>query len=311
MADPGGDEAARGLASAASAAPKPRLSQSLRGILFMVVATVLWTATMLSVRVVSQRLHPFEVVFFRNFFGVVILLPFLLNHGWAVLRTKRLGLQTLRGVLNAASLTTIFLAIPITPLALATALDFSCALFGAVLAVIVLGERLRFWRMAAFAVGFAGILVVLQPGAVAIEIGPILVLFSSLLVGVSFVIIKVLSRTDSSVTTTLYTGLVSTPFTLVLAIPVWQWPALADWPWLFAIGACGGLSYVCIAQAFRETDMTATLPFDFLRLIWSTVAAFWLFMEVPSVWTWVGAAMIFSAGLALAYREGKEEARPQ
>ncbi|MSO93665.1 MAG: DMT family transporter [Rhodospirillales bacterium] len=289
----------------------PVIPQSLRGIFYMVAATVLWTATMLSVRVVAERLHPLEIVFFRNLFGVLVLLPFFARQGLAVFRTQRLGLQALRGGLNSVSLATLFIAIPITPLALATALDFSCALFGAVLAVLVLGETLRFRRMAALAVGFGGILVVLQPGVADIQAGSILVLISSLLVGISFAIIKVLSRTDSSVTTTLYTGLFSTPLTLVAMIPVWQVPGLADWPWLVAIGAFGGLSYVCIAQSFREADMTAVLPFDFLRLIWSTFAAFWLFFEVPSVWTWIGALMIFSAGLVLGYRETREEERPR
>ena len=286
----------------------PPIPQSLRGILFMVAATVLWTATMLSVRVVADRLHPLEICFFRNVFGVIVLLPFFAHHGRAVLRTQRLGLQAFRGCLNAVSLATLFMALPMTPLALATALDFSSALFGALLAILVLGEALRVRRIVALAVGFGGILIVLQPGVADIHVGSVLVLISAAIVGLSFMIIKVLTRTDSSVTTTLYTALFSTPVTLVAAIPFWQTPALADWPWLFAIGAFGSLCYVCMAQSLREADMTAVLPFDFLRLIWSTLAAFWIFAEVPSAWTWVGAILIFSAGLVLGYRETREEA---
>ena len=110
-----------------------------------------------------------------------------------------------------------------------------------------------------------------------------------------------LSRTEASATISLYTLLLAVPFNLIAAIPVWKTPSWEALVLLALIGAATSLNHIFKAQAFKETELTVVLPLNFLRMIWIPLAAFIFFGEVPVVWTWVGAVMIFSAATYTAY----------
>jgi drug/metabolite transporter (DMT)-like permease len=142
-------------------------------------------------------------------------------------------------------------------------------LFTTVMAVALLGERIRVRRVAALIVGFSGVLVIVRPGTIGLDAGPLLVLGSAAFWGATMVVIKTLTRTDSSLTVTLYTGVFMTPFSFLFAVFVWEMPDARALAWLLAIGASGSLGQLALAQAFREADVTAVLPLDFLKLIWA------------------------------------------
>lgn len=122
--------------------------------------------------------------------------------------------------------------------------------------------------------------------------------------------LKHLTRTESSVTATLYMALFATPLTLMAAIPVWRTPTLAELGWLIAIGVAGTTTHFCVAQALREAETTAVQPANFLRLIWAAAFGFLFFGEIPDLWTWIGGSMIFGAVIYITYRERQLMARP-
>jgi drug/metabolite transporter (DMT)-like permease len=276
-----------------------------RAALLIAVATLSLSAMQGCVRHLSQGLHPFEIGFFRSLFGCLAFAPLFLRQGFAPLRTRHLGLHAFRGVLHVISMLAFFLALAETPLAKAVALDFSGPLFAAVVAVAVLGERLRVRRVGALAVGYAGVLVVLRPGFVDIDAGALLVLGSAASWGLAMVIIKVLSRDDGSATIALYMVLFSTPLALLAALPFWTQPSAPELAWLLLTGALGSLGHVCIAEALRQAEMTAVVPLDFLRMVWSSIIGYVFFAEVPAVWTWIGGAMIFAAATTISVRESR------
>ena len=105
---------------------------------------------------VTQSIHPFEAAFFRTVFGLLVLAPSFITHGWRPLRTRRFGLHCVRATLNVVAMLSFFYALSITPVVLVQALAFTSPLFTAVLAVLILGERIRARRITAIAVGFAG-----------------------------------------------------------------------------------------------------------------------------------------------------------
>jgi drug/metabolite transporter (DMT)-like permease len=121
----------------------------------------------------------------------------------------------------------------------------------------------------------------------------------------TILVIKVLARTDSSVTITVYMGATMAPLALIAAAPVWQWPALNQLPWLALIALLGTLGQVSLAQAFRMAEVSAVLPLDFLKLVWGTLLGLFLFAEVPDALTWLGGVMIFAATTWLALRESR------
>ena len=117
------------------------------------------------------------------------------------------------------------------------------------------------------------------------------------------VIIKSLSRTESSVTITLYMSVVMTPLALVPALFVWSWPTGGELAWLITIGTLGGVGQLAIAQALKEAEAHVVMPVDFVKLAWVSIIGYVAFAESPTVYTWLGGAMIFSVTSFIAYRE--------
>lgn len=279
-----------------------------RAIGLMIMATFLLSVMLGLIRFVSFELHPFEVVFFRNLFGLGILLPVLLKAGIEPLRTKRIGLHSIRGLLQSASMCLFFYGLSLTTLAKVAALNFTAPLFASVAAVLLLREPLGFNRASALVVGFCGALVILRPGLEIFNVGAGMILTSAMIWGVVLIIIKRLTVTESSLTITLYMTLYLTPLTLIAAIFVWEWPTLVQLGWLVAVGSCGTAGHLCMAQALKDADTTAVMPFDFGRLIWAGLIGFLFFSEIPDVWTLIGAVVIFSAAMYLAVQESRRNA---
>ena len=278
-------------------------SNALKGIGFMVLACVFFGAMHVGVRHVTQSIHPFEAAFFRNVFGRLVLAPSFITHGWRPLRTNRFGLHCARAALNVVAMLAFFYALSITPVVLVQALAFTAPLFTAVLAVLLLGERMRVRRITAIAAGFAGTLIIIRPGVQPIELGPVLVLASAAVWGYVLILIKSLSRTDSAVTITAYMVLLMSPMTLVCALFVWTWPSGGELAVLVSIGIAGTLAQMCMTQSLRLAETMVVLPFDFTKLVWSAFFAWLLLGELIDTWTLVGALVIFSGGLYVAYRE--------
>ncbi len=276
-----------------------------QGMLLMIVTTLCFTTMQTMVRLMGEALPPFEVAFFRNLFGLLALAPIFLRHGIAPLRTKMLHLHALRGAVQAGGMLAFFTGVTMIPLAEVTALSFSAPLFGSLLAVVLLGEIIRMRRITALVAGFAGVLLVLRPGFAEVSTGALLIVASSLTWGLAITLIKVLARTESSVTQTVYMGLFMTPITFLPALLVWEWPAPEHYLWFAAIGAVGTVGHLAFAQAVKTADSTAVLPLDFLRLIWASLVGYFLFAETPDAWSWLGGAVIFASATYIAYRESR------
>lgn len=278
----------------------------MRGIVLMVVATLSFSAMHTAIKYVSSTgLHPFEIAFFRNFFGLLALSPFFFRHGLAPLKTTRFGLHFGRVALNIGSMLAFFYAISITPLAEVIALSFAAPIFATFLAIVLLREVVGIARWGAILMGFAGTIVILRPGFEEITLGPILALLAAMTWGSAVIIIKSLSRTDSSVTITLYMVLLMTPLSLVPAVFVWEWPTWHQLFFLVLVGGFGTLGHLSMTQAIKLAPTNAVMPIDFVRLIWVAIIGYFIFGEVPDIFIWVGGAMIFASGLWIAHSENE------
>jgi drug/metabolite transporter (DMT)-like permease len=275
----------------------------MRGIVLLCLSTIAFSIMHGLVRFVSEVLPPFQIAFFRNIFGLAFLIPLLMRSRFAILRTKQIGLHALRGVINMAAMLMFFTALAISPIAKVTALGFTAPIFMAILAVLVLGERFRIYRWSAIFLGFMGMLIILRPGLVAIDTGALLVIGSAALWAVAMIIIKIQSRTESSLTIVAYMGIFLGIFSIGPAVWVWQPFGLQTLGFMVLIGLFGSIAQMAISESLKETDSTAIMPFDFLKLIWTAIIGVWFFAEVPDIYTWVGATVIFLSGLFIAFRE--------
>ena len=280
-------------------------SPELRGILLMCISTFCFSVMHVLIRYTSTTtdLHSFQIAFFRNVFGFMVFLPVLISQGAGFLRTERLALHGVRSLFNIGAMLMFFYALSITEVAHVTALGFSAPIFAGILSVVILGERFRARRWAAIGCGVIGMLVIVRPGLIPIELGTILVIGSAFLWSVVLTIIKVMSRTESSLTIVAYMNIFLSIYALGPALWVWQWPDATGWALMAIIAVWGTFAQVCVSQAISETEPTLVMPFDFLRLIWVAVLGAIVFGEVPDRFIWAGGAIIFASGFYLAYRE--------
>ena len=275
----------------------------LRGMMFMVISTIALVSMNTLARHMSDEFHPFQIAFFRSFFGFLFFMPWFIRYGFEPLRTKMLGWHAARGVANGVCMLMYFMGLSLIPLAKVMALSFSSPLFATIIAFITLGEVIRTRRITALIIGLAGTMIILRPGFVELDLGSILILGACAAWAGCLVIIKVLARTESSVTITLYSTIFLMPVSLTAAIPYWQWPNVDQLLLLAVMGIAGSIGQTALAQSFREADMTAVMPLEFLRLVWAALFGYFFFAEVPDVWVWTGGSVIFAASFYIAIRE--------
>ena len=268
--------------------------------LLMFAATVSVVGMNVSIREIADTIHVFEIAFFRNVFAVLIFLPVLFKTEANPFRTRKLGLLTLRAVLNTVAMIAFFYALTLIPLTEVTALSFTTPLFATLLAIIILRETLSEGRWVGIVIGLLGALVILRPGFQTIGLGSMLVLLSSGVWACALMCIKVLTRTESALTIALYAALMQVPVVFVASLFVWVWPSGWELVQLAIIGGLGGFAQICLSQAFRDADTTLVLPVDFTKLIWAGLAGFLLFGEIPDIWTVIGAVVVFGAVFHMA-----------
>jgi drug/metabolite transporter (DMT)-like permease len=275
------------------------------GILLMLIATVADGCLLSAVRYLSAELHPFELAFFRNLFGLLTITPWFIVHGLRTLRTRHRGLHLVRAGTNVGAMLLYFSGLCLIPLAHAQALGFTAPLFATLLAIVILREKVKLRRWSALIIGFIGALIIIRPGVQEVDSGSLFILMSAALWGFTMVVIKQLSKTDSAVTITAYMGLLMTPLALIPALFVWSWPSLTQLTIIAAGAIAGTLGQMAMAQAFRIAEVTVVMPLDFTKLIWGTLFGYLLFGELIDGWTWLGAVVIFSSVVYIALRERK------
>jgi drug/metabolite transporter (DMT)-like permease len=283
----------------------PTLPPAIEAALLMVLGAACVAIQNGMIRVVSAEIHTFEIVFFRNLFGLAAMLPFLGGIGLGMFRARHPGQLLLMSVWHLLGMVGFFLAIVYLPLAEVIALAFSKPLFATVGAALILREVVRARRWSAVALGFAGVLIVLQPGAQAISPYAVLVLLGALMGAITSLMIKRLTATEAISTIVWYQALFATVLALPLCLLHWRMPDPMGWLLLIAIGALGTVSWLTATRAFFLIDASAVVPFEFLRLPFAALVAYLWFAEVPSVWTWLGGALIFGTSIYIAQREAR------
>ncbi|MCK9487864.1 MAG: DMT family transporter [Xanthomonadales bacterium] len=260
----------------------------------------------ITIRLASAEVHPFQIAFFRNVFGLLFILPVLFHAGgFRILRTTSFGLYVVRCVVGLGAMLCGFWALVNLPLAQAIALSYTTPLFVTILAVLVLGEVVRARRWSAIALGFIGVLVIVRPTADGLNFAAMIALIAAALAASTAISVKFLSRTESPDAIVIWMVLIMTPLSLLPALPVWQMPGGVSWLWLALTGAFGTIGHMCMTRAFRLADVSALQPLNFLQLPLVAGLAWLLFAERVDAWTAVGAGIIFSSTLYIAHREAR------
>ena len=277
---------------------------ALHGALWMAAASAMIAFSAACVRELSDSYSALQLVFMRSAVGAVLMLPWMLRMAWhGTLRTGRLRLYLLRTSLSYTGMVCVFFGLANMPIGEVYALLFLVPLLTIVLAVVILRETAGSYTWFACGVGFAGALVILRPGIIELSIAAGAVLFTAAVYAATNICIKVLTRTDGPVQITIYGNLLSLGFAVIPALLVWRTPDWADAPWILALGVFQTLAGLFHARALHAAEARIVQPFNFLRLPISVLVAWYLFAELPSPWTWLGAGMIFASSYYVLYRE--------
>jgi len=292
----------------ATATTRLHLPPRWRAALLMVASSAAFAGTLASVRQLPE-LSPIQVAFFRYLFSILLLLPWLLREGSLLPPTKRIGRHILRAVSGLAGMMCLFFAARMMPLADAATLGFTAPLFAVLGGALILRERVSRYRWLCTGLGFLGALVVLRPGAASLAVPGLVALMGALFVAVATLTTKTLARTESTATIVFYFTALVTPLSFAFALPVWQMPQLAAWPWLILVAVLATASQILLTRALRDGDASFLLPFDYAQLVFAALFGFVIFAELPSMHIAVGAVIIFGAGL-LSLMETRQPALP-
>ena len=283
------------------------LPGNFRGILWLSLGTLLFAIVDVFVKMLGQKFDPMQLSLLRYLTGMIVLAPAFVGLGWAGIKTGKIGLHILRMFIAFAAQLGIFISVIYLPLADATAFMFSKPLFTTIVAVILLSEIVSRERWIATAIGFAGVLIMVRPGADAIDPVALIAVGTALTFAVANVLIRVLSKTEPPNRILFYYHVGGILVFLGPAIWVWEHPVGIEWVLLAAIGVVTTGGMVCFVRAFAVGEANAVGPSEYVRLIYAALFGYFLFAEIPSVWTGAGAAVIVGA----TYYIARSESRPR
>jgi drug/metabolite transporter (DMT)-like permease len=270
-----------------------RTTPAVRAALWMLGAVVALSTMAVSGRELSAELNTFQILFFRSVVGLAVISALLQRAGWSQIRTKVFGTHVWRNVSHYAGQFGWFYALGVIPLAEVFAIEFTTPIWTAMLASIVLRERMNRLRLAAVAIGFAGVLVILRPGLSVVSVGALAVLGAAVAYAVSYVMTKKLSATESPLAILFYMTAIQLPLGLAAALFAWRWPSAWAWPWVAVVAVTALLAHYCITRAFRLADATVVVPLDFLRLPLIALIGWLVYAEPVNAWVLLGAAIVF------------------
>ena len=247
-----------------------------------------------------------QIMVWRQLVPVPALLGYLwLTGGLGQLRTRRLASHAVRTTIGMLGMVCNFGAVLLLPLAEATVLGFTAPLFAVTIGALVLREHVGSWRWTAVALGFAGVVIVAQPGGHPISLlGAAGGLGAGLCVAVVSYQIRDLARSEASIAIVFYFsafGAVMAAATLPFA------PAAMPDPQLLALlvglGLAGTLGQLLMTASLRHGVLVSVIVMDYSSLIWATLFGWAAFGNLPVIATWFGAPLIVAAGLVIAWRE--------
>ncbi|MES2984465.1 MAG: DMT family transporter [Pseudomonadota bacterium] len=284
---------------------KFRHHPQLAAIGFMLISTTGFSAMSVGVRLAADELDPTLIVTLRNFLTLMLLMPFALRHNAALIRTTRLKAHAWRGCLGSIGMIAWTYCLTIMPLAHATALSFTAPLFSTLFAIMFLKEHADKARWLAIIAGFFGTLVILRPSLAGFQWNELLVMFATSAWAITGMFVKSLSRTEPALRMVFYMNL----FMFLMALPFglmhWQAPTAHAWLVLLVIAICSIIMHFSMARAYALAPVVTLMPFDFTRLISSSLFAYFLFGETSDALTWLGAAIIVASAVAVARRDVK------
>lgn len=246
-----------------------------------------------------------ETLFWRQLPTIPILvLWFAARKELAVLRSARLGRHGRRAAYGIVGMFLNFGAVTLLPLAEATSLTFTSAIWAVVLSALILHEKVGPWRWGAVILGFAGVVVIAQPGGGHVPpLGAAVALSAAFMIALISIQIRDLARTEHPLAIVFWFSAFTVP-ALALMMPFFARPhGLYEWSLLGGLALFGLLGQFLLTAALRFGAVASVIVMDYSSIVWATLFGWLVFARLPPAATWLGAPLIVAAGLLIAWRE--------
>ena len=279
------------------------MNNNIKAVLLATISSFCAVLMSVFLKLAQNDANVFTVGFLRFFFGFLIILPFILNSRFNIYKTNNFKFHLSRSIINVPMMILGFSALMYIPLEQIKAIGFLSPIIVVILSVIILKERIYIIRILALLIGFIGVLIILRPGLIEINIGAYMVLLSGLLWSTVIIITKFMSKEDSPMTILTYQYTLVSFFTLPLAVLFWTNPTFNVFFYSILAAVTGTILHLCINHSYRLADLSVIQPVWFTQLIFASIFGFSIFGEIPDGWTWAGGILVFSSVLIITYRE--------
>ena len=313
--------------------PVSQFNRPAAGIAFIIAGMIAISVNDMLIKQLSGGYPLHQMVFFRSSIGIVFSLLFVqFEGGWQILKTRTPGLHALRGILIVISNLTFFTALAVVPLADATALFFVAPLMITLLSIPFLGEKVGPMRLGAVAVGFSGVIVMVQPWEDSnARSADLIVLLLPVLSALAYAMNQVLTRKlGASSKASAMAVYIQAMFILVSAgfyvfagdgrfaevannesinflLRAWVWPTGTDQYLFFGLGINSAIIGYALSQAYRLADAATVAPFEYVGLPLAVMWGFVIWGDLPGAATLIGIILIAGAGLFVFVRERQKQ----
>lgn len=270
----------------------------MRGIMLMIAAVASFTVLDSTAKYLSNDLPVIEIVWARYISSLVLFaVIFPAASISEALRTKRAAIQIGRGLLLVGATISIFFAVHYLPLAETYAISFMSPFLAALFGMVLLGEKVSGQRWIAIATGFAGVLIVIQPGRDVVSWAIVFPMLMAVLWALYQVVTKLLSATEPPLTTLFFT--MATGAILLTAIVPFYWvmPEPSEWLLIGFMGLVGLLGQWLVIKAYALASPSLLAPFAYTQIVWATLIGYLVFGDFPELSTIVGVIVVIVASL--------------
>ena len=246
-----------------------------------------------------------EILFFRQFGAALLVTGVILaGPGLSAVATQRLPAHVLRAIVGLSAMAMTFNGIVALPLAEATTIGFTVPIFATILGAAVLREPTGVWRCGAVLVGFAGVLIVAQPGGDHFPLrGAAFALAGAFGTACVTILLRQIGKTEAALTTVFWFSVLSLVPLSIFYAPIAQAHSTTGWAALAAVGTLGGCAQIAMTNSLRLGPVSVVVPMDYSSLLWATLLGWLLFGSLPAAATWIGAPVIIASGLVIVWRE--------
>jgi drug/metabolite transporter (DMT)-like permease len=279
------------------------MSRNARGAALVSTGSLMLVVMSMLVKQLGSHIPTIEILFFRSFVGFFFVLPMFRGNWLEPLRTRRLGMHAVRGIIGTLGNICFFWTLTHMLLADAMALQFSRPLFMIPLALLFLGELAGWRRTAVTLAGFCGIALYARPFTAGFDPNAFVGATGALLGALIVICIKRLATTEPTRTIMFYYAISNAVFSFIPAIWFWVTPDAFELTLLVLVGLLGISGQGLITHGWTLGDATALVPLDYSRIVYSAVLGFLVFSEIPGLWSFAGMAIIAASSLYLVLTE--------